>query len=165
MSKEFESVPLFKDVDQEILHLLEPLFEPYTCLAGTVIFEQGDPAHYLYLILNGSVELKYKPYDGPAITITNLCQGNIFGWSAAIGNSVYTSGTVCNEDCRAIRISKRSLHDLCAREPKAGQIILNLLAESVSSRWTDAKSQIQKLLNTTVSAKATTLPRSRKENR
>jgi CRP-like cAMP-binding protein len=165
MFKELESVPLFKDVDDDILHLLEPLFEPYACPVGTVIFEQGDPAHYLYLILNGSVELRYKPYDGPAITVTNLCQGNIFGWSAAIGNSVYTSGTVCKDDCRAIRISKRNLLDLCAREPEAGQTILNLLAESVSSRWTDAKNQIQALLHTTVSTKASTLPRTRKENR
>lgn len=165
MFKALESVPLFKDVDDNILQLLEPLFEPYACAAETVIFEQGDPAHYLYLILSGSVELRYKPYDGPSITITNLCKGDIFGWSAAIGNTVYTSGTVCKEDCQTIRISNRELHTLCAREPEAGRIILNLLAESVSARWVDAKSQIQLLLNTTVSAKVKNLPRQRKESR
>ena len=117
------------------------------------------------LLLDGSVELRYKPYDGPSLTITNLCQGDIFGWSAAIGNRVYTSGTVCKEDCQAIRIRNHDLHQLCAREPEAGRIILNLLAESVSLRWADAKSQIQSLLNTTVSAKVKTLPRQRKENR
>jgi len=165
MFKALESVPLFRDLDEDILHLLEPLFEPYVCPAGTVIFEQGDPAHYLYLILSGSVEIRYKPYDGPSITVTNLCQGNIFGWSAAIGNAVYTSGTVCKEDCQAIRISGRDLRKLCSREPEAGRIILNLLAESVSLRWVDAKSQIQSLLNTTVNSKAKTWPRPRKESR
>ena len=56
MFKNLESVPLFKEVDDYILHLLEPLFEPFSCPEGTVIFEQGEPAHFLYLVLEGSVE-------------------------------------------------------------------------------------------------------------
>ena len=153
MFKTLETVPLFKDVDSHILQLLEPLFEPFACSAGTVIFEQGDPAHFLYLILDGIIEVLYKPYDGPPLTITNLAPGNIVGWSAAIGNSTYTSGAVCKEDCQTIRMSRRDLHKLCAKEPEAGRIILNLLAESVSPRWQDAQGQIQTLLNNTVSAK------------
>ena len=164
MLKTLASVPLFKDVDKYTLQLLEPLFESYTCTAGTVIFEQGQMAHYLYLLLEGTVEIHYKPYDGPPLTVTNLEQGAIFGWSAAIGNAVYTSGAVCRKDCRTIRISSRDLHKLCAKEPEAGRIILDLLAESVSSRWDDAQSQIQVLLNTTVCDKRKTKTRMRKEN-
>ena len=44
MFKALETIPLFNDVDESILQLLEPLFEPYACAASTVIFEQGDPA-------------------------------------------------------------------------------------------------------------------------
>ena len=165
MFKALDSVPLFKDVDDDILRLLEPLFEPYSCSADMAIFEQGDPAHYLYLVLEGTVEMRYKPYDGPPITITNLPQGSIIGWSAVIGNSAYTSGAVCKEDCHAIRMSSRDLHKLCAKEPEAGRIILNLLAESVSSRWHDAKSQIQVLLNNTVSAKQCTKTRKRRKRK
>ncbi|MBN1451885.1 MAG: cyclic nucleotide-binding domain-containing protein [Anaerolineales bacterium] len=153
MFKTLETVPLFKGLDNNTLQLLEPLFETYSCSAREVIFEQGDPAHYLYLILEGAVEVRYKPYDGPPLTITNLEQGSIIGWSAVIGNSAYTSGAVCKEDCQAIRMSSRDLHELCAREPEAGRIILNLLAESVSLRWQDARDQIQMLLNSTVTAR------------
>ena len=165
MFKSLESVPLFKDVDNNILQLLEPLFEAYSCTAETVIFEQGDPAHYLYLILDGTVEMRYKPYDGPPLTITNLPQGSIIGWSAVIGNSVYTSSAVCKENCQTIRMSRRDLHNLCAKEPEAGRIILNLLAESVSSRWLDAQSQIQILLNNTVSAKQCAKSRTRRKRK
>ena len=153
MFKELETIPLFKNVDEHILQLLEPLFEPFVCSSGTVIFEQGDPAHFMYLILDGIIEVLYKPYDGPALTITNLTSGNIVGWSAAVGNTTYTSGAICKEDCQTIRMSGRDLHKLCMKEPEAGRIILDLLAESVSPRWHDAQSQIQALLNDTVSAK------------
>ena len=165
MFKALDSVPLFKDVDDNILHMLEPLFEPYSCSAEMAIFEQGDPAHYMYFLLEGSVEMLYKPYDGPPITITNLAQGSIIGWSAVIGNSTYTSGAVCKEDCTAIRMSSRDLHKLCAKDPEAGRIILNLLAESVSSRWHEAKSQIQVLLNETVSAKQCAKSRKRRKRK
>lgn len=147
MFKALISVPLFRNVDDQTLHLLESLFEPFSCSSGTVIFEQGDPAIYIYLLLSGSVEVRYKPYDGPPITITTLSKGHFFGWSAAIGNPAYTSGAVCKEDCAAVRMSKTDLHSFCAREPEAGCIILDLLAQSVSNRWQDAHSQIQSLLN------------------
>jgi len=165
MFKELDSVPLFQGVDNCILQLLEPLFEPFSCPEGTTIFEQGDPALYLYLILEGSVEIVYKPYDGPPLTITTLVPGNIVGWSAAIGNTAYTSRAICKEDCQTIRMSSRDLHKLCAKEPEAGRIILNLLAESVSPRWHDAQSQIQALLNTNVSAKRKAKARMRKKRK
>jgi len=165
MFKTLDSIPLFKGVDDHILHLLEPLFEPYSCTAETVIFEQGDPALFLYLILDGTVEVNYKPYDGPPLTVTTLTPGNIVGWSAAIGNATYTSGAVCKEDCEAIRMSKRDLYNLCATEPEAGRIILSLLAESVSPRWQDAQSQIQVLLNNTLSAMQCSKPRTRRKRR
>jgi len=165
MFRELESIPLFQGVENRILELLEPLFEPYSCPAETIIFEQGEPAHYLYLILEGAVEVLYKPYDGPPLTVTNLAQGGIIGWSAVIGNSTYTSGAVSREDCHAIRMASRDLHKLCAKEPEAGRIILNLLAESVSPRWHDAKSQIQVLLNNTVSAKQCANSRKRRKRK
>jgi len=165
MFETLETVPLFKGLDKHMLGLLEPLFESYSCSAEMAIFEQGDPAHYLYIILDGTVEIVYKPYDGPPITITNQVEGSIIGWSAVIGNTTYTSGAVCKDDTRAIRMSKRDLQKLCAKEPEAGRIILNLLAESVSSRWHDAKSQIQVLLNETVSAQQCANSRKRRKKK
>jgi len=151
MFKQLETVPLFKGLDTHTLDLLEPLFEPFSCAAETVIFEQGQRANYLYLILAGSVEVLYKPYDGPALTVTSLKAGSVVGWSAAIGNTVYTSGAICREDCQAIRMRGEDLHRLCTKEPESGQIIMNRLADSVSSRWDDAQNQIQVLLEKNIS--------------
>ena len=151
MFNTLESIPLFKDLDDDILRMLAPLFEGYNCPSSAIIFEQGDPAEHIYLILEGTVEVRYKPYDGPPIVITTLTTGSIFGWSAVVGNATYTSGAVCKTCCTAIRMRSRDLHDFCAREPEAGYAVLELLAEAVSSRWANAKDQIHSLLNTSVS--------------
>lgn len=147
MLKSLASLSLFQNVDERTLSLFAELFEPFSCSSGTIIFEQGDRANYIYLLLSGSVEVRYKPYDGPPITITCLSKGHFFGWSAAIGNPTYTSGAVCKENCTAIRVRNTDLYDFCAREPEAGCIILDLLAQSVSNRWQNAQDQIHSLLN------------------
>jgi len=147
MLRALQSVLLFQNVDEHTHSLFASLFEPFSCPAGTVIFDQGEQANFIYLLLSGSVEIRYKPYDGPPITITTLSKGHFFGWSAAIGNRAYTSGAVCKQDCMAVRMRNKDLYDFCVREPQAGHIILDLLAQSVSNRWQDAHAQIHALLN------------------
>ena len=36
MLRELRTIPPFEDLDEEVLRLVEPLFERYTCPAGTV---------------------------------------------------------------------------------------------------------------------------------
>lgn len=140
-------ISLFKDLDTDELDLLEPLFEFYTCPAGTIIFEQGGQTRYLYVLLNGIVEIRYKPYDGPAITVTRVLEGGAFGWSAAIGSVTYTSSAQCIEECEALRIHGNDLRMLCTQHPETGKIILDRLAQLVSARWRDARAQVRALLN------------------
>ncbi len=141
----FQKLPLFQGLEEEELEVLLPLFEPCICHQGT-IFQQGDPAVYLYVIVTGKVEILYKPYDSPRITVTEIKAGEIFGWSAIAGNAVYTSGAACQEDCEAIRIQGNALRELCLQKPKTGEILLDRLAESVSSRWKNAHSQVRDIL-------------------
>ncbi len=143
----------FEDLDDKVLRLLDPLLENYICPAGTVIFEQGEPATHVYILLSGTVTLRYKPYDGPPITLTQIQPGSVFGWSAVIGNLTYTSGTVAKEDIEAIRIRGVELRRLAMRYPKAGRVIFDRLARRVSSRWQDATLQVRAILEEAVSTR------------
>jgi CRP-like cAMP-binding protein len=152
MLQELRTIPPFEDLSEEILRLVEPLFERFNCPAGTVIFEQGDPALYLYMILRGSVTIHYKPYDGPPINLTQIPTGGVFGWSAVVGNPAYTSGTSAREDVEAIRIRGVKLRGLAIRHPQAGHIILDKLAGMVSNRWKDANRHVRDILEQAISA-------------
>ena len=145
MDSAFENIPLFKDLSTETLEIVTPLFEPCTCHAG-IIFEQGDPATHLYLVIEGSIDILYKPYDAPSIAITSVKPDGIFGWSAIAGNRAYTSGASCQAKCLAMRILGKDLRELCLQHPRAGEILLDRLAESVSTRWANAHSQVRDIL-------------------
>ena len=146
MATAMSNIPLLSRLSPEALNLVEPLFEPCLCHEG-IIFEQGDPATYLYLVIEGSVNIIFKPYDGSKLTVTTVKSGEIFGWSAITGNTIYTSGAKCVEQCQALRIKGSALRDLCVQHPETGSILLDRLAESVSARWHNARSKVRDILS------------------
>lgn len=146
MFTDLNLVPAFEDLDDEYVDLLKPLFEPFSCYAGSIVLQQDTLAEYLYLILNGKVEISFKPYDGTPITISHVKKGGWFGWSAVVGSRKYTSSVIAIEELETIRIHGNELRKLCLDEPEAGKVVLERLADNVSSRWKDAHKQVKSIL-------------------
>jgi len=147
MLNELADIPIFQDLDEQTLNMFAPLFERCACPAGTVIFEQGAPASHLYLLLQGTVTVRYKPYDGPPLTLTQLTSGGVFGWSAVVGNPYYTSATLAKDDVTTLRMRATDLHHLVLDHPEEGQVLLDKLARKVSNRWADASRQVRRILD------------------
>ncbi len=141
------NIPLFQDLEPAQVDLLKSLFEPFICPPGSTIFEQGEPASYLYYLIEGDVAIRYKPYDGPPMTLTHLHAGDVFGWSAVTGSNTYTSSIISETQIEALRIRRIHLLALAREHPETGQIIMDHLASVVSSRWKNAHAQVQQLLN------------------
>jgi CRP-like cAMP-binding protein len=141
-----DHIPIFKNLDKNYMNLLKPLFEPYACNAGVTVLQQGEPADYLYLVINGTVEMTYKPYDGVPITISHVEKDGLFGWSAVVGSEKYTSSAIAIESLETLRIRGSELRKLCVDHPEAGKEILKRLASSVSSRVQDAQEQVKSIL-------------------
>lgn len=146
MLESFTSIPLFQNLEPAQNALLRNLFENFSCPKDTLIFQQDAPAVHIYLLLKGTVQIQYKPYDGPPITVTRLSTGDVFGWSAMIGSPRYTSSIISSTDIRAIRIRGTDLRNLVNENPATGQIILDQLAKVVSARWKNSHSQVQSIL-------------------
>lgn len=146
MIPDLELLPLFSGIDAQYLALLRPLFERVSFRAGMTVVDQGSPAAFLYIIERGTLQISYKPYDGEPITVTHLESGGLFGWSAVVGSPKYTSSGVAVEDLDAIRVKGSDLRRLCAEYPDAGKVILDKLADAVSTRWHDAHEQVKSIL-------------------
>ncbi|MCP4139961.1 MAG: cyclic nucleotide-binding domain-containing protein [Chloroflexi bacterium] len=151
MNIDFKTIPLFKGLSPNMLEIITPLFNPCTCHEG-IVFKQGDPAIYLYLVIEGRVDILYKPYDAPEIKITSIGPGEIFGWSAIAGNTAYTSGATCHKKTTAVRIQGNHLHELYTKYPEAGELLLDRLAESIPSRWKNAHTQVRDILSQSISS-------------
>jgi CRP/FNR family transcriptional regulator, cyclic AMP receptor protein len=141
-----DQIDIFKDLDKDQMELLKPLFESLSCQAGTVVFQQGTPADFLYFVVTGKVEMSFKPYDGTPITVSHVEKGGLFGWSAVVGSEKYTSSAIAIEEVKAYRVRGSELRKFCVEHPEAGRDILERLADGVSERWKDAHKQVQSIL-------------------
>jgi CRP-like cAMP-binding protein len=142
LKQELVHFSIFQGLSDDQLRLLEPLLEYCCFLAGTTIFEQGAPADSLYILLVGTVEVIYKPYDGPALTVAKINSGGVFGWSAALGRDVYTSAALTEDSVEVYRLKGEKLHYLCEQYPETGVVILERLASIIAERLSSTHDQI-----------------------
>ncbi len=138
---------IFDGLSREQLHSLEPILHPCQFPADLVVFEQGASAKYLYILTSGEVLVRYKPYDGPALTVARILPEGVFGWSAALGRDVYTSAAVTAQPSEAYRIRSSDLRTLCERVPDTGAIFLDRLAGVIAERLRNTHSEILAMLN------------------
>ena len=138
--------PLFDGFSEAQIALLRPLFIPNECHAGTVLFEQGDPALYFYLMISGEVAIHYKPEDDQDIVITRIKPGGMVGWSAVIGRRGYTSAAICTEFSKLLRVRGADLQTLCVQHPKTGNQFVDRMADVVAQRLESSHPQVLQLL-------------------
>ena len=142
----FDRLPLFQDLNPDQREILRPLFIPCDCYGDTVLFQQGDDAEDLYLVVGGEVLISYKPEDGPPITVARVGPGGVVGWSAALGNRVYTSSAVCTIYTQMLRVCGEDLRDLCRQDSDIGVIVLDRLATVIAERLRHTHDQVISLL-------------------
>ena len=142
----FDRLPLFQDLLPEHSCLIRPLFTPCFETPGSILFEQGELADRLYLVIVGEVVIRYKPEDGPAILIAHVRTGGLVGWSAALGNPIYTSSAVCTSECQMLIARGQDLRAFCEQHPKEGSFLLERLARVVAERLRTSHEHVIALL-------------------
>jgi len=145
--EKYTHLAFFSGLSPVEIQLLAPFFKPQTWVAGTIIFKQGDFADYLYLVVSGELTIHYKPDDGPMMNLTRIQPGGVFGWSAAMGNPVYTSGAVCALDSEVLRIRGADLRMLCKKNPELGEVILNRLSAIIAERQQSQQDRVNSMLS------------------
>jgi CRP/FNR family transcriptional regulator, cyclic AMP receptor protein len=144
--KIFRQLILFQDFTPEQIALVEPLFSSICVDAGTVIFEQGDPAEYLYLVVEGEVVVRFKPDDGPPLVVAHVRPEGVVGWSAALGTTTYTSAAVSVTSCKMLRVLGVDLRALCEEHPVTGTRVLELIASRLTGRLPYSQERVVAML-------------------
>ena len=85
-----------------------------------MIFAQGDRAEFLYVVVEGEVSIQFKPDDGPALVVSRIKDGGVFGWSAAFGRGSYTSGATCTDSAKLLRVRGTDLEDAARKSSRNG---------------------------------------------
>jgi len=79
---------------------------------GTIVARRGDPAHSMYLIVDGEVEIKLHHKH------VHLGAGDFFGEVAALRQSRRSATVVALRATRLLALDASDLHGLMDREPQ-----------------------------------------------
>jgi CRP-like cAMP-binding protein len=145
--QEFGQLPIFRGLSKAQLDLIDPILKLCHFSQDQIIFEQGQPANFVYILLQGEVIIQFKPYDAPLLTVTHIKPGGIFGWSAALRHKVYTSMACTTRESDAYQISSLDMQLLCENYPETGVVLLGRLASVIAERLHNTHTQILNILS------------------
>ncbi|NUN07758.1 MAG: GAF domain-containing protein [Ignavibacteriaceae bacterium] len=107
---------------------------------GDIIYQTGDSADLVYLILDGVIKMKFNAaIDGQRIF--EKMKDDFFGEKEFLDNTVRTSSAVANTTCHVLTLQRKEINDLIARNRS---ILNNLQGISLakSSATTDSEQSL-----------------------
>ncbi len=116
--------------------------------SGTLIFQEGEQAEWLYILIKGSVDLLYLvdlltyPKQEKELVFGSIQPGEIFGISALIEPHILTSTGRAAKDCHVIQIDAKKLIALCEQDEKLAYGLYNQVAKAAIARLNAARLQL-----------------------
>ena len=106
--------------------------------AGEIIFNHGEPASEIYLLISGEVGLYFSTdLAHPYITIR---ENETFGEMGVIDNELRQSRSRCLSDCEVIKIER----EVFLSKYEGTDTLIKVLIKSLSMRLRDANKKIMK---------------------
>jgi CRP-like cAMP-binding protein len=120
----FASSPLFRKLSREGIDFLSARGKLEFVGAGQVVFAQGDPGDYFYMVIRGSVRAEVN-----TVTMKSIPQGGFFGEISLIANIPRTATVVAEEPCVLFKISMDAFWEVLVQH-----IEMALFIESVGEQ-------------------------------
>ncbi len=127
-------LPIFRGLPEAASAGLWPLMHEKHVPGGEQLFEQGDPAEQVYVVVDGEIEIVYQPEDGGSIMVGLIRRGGVFGLSAALGRRIYSSGARSACESQVVWIAREDLKRFCRGNAYAGAQVLERLAHAIAGR-------------------------------
>jgi CRP-like cAMP-binding protein len=93
---------------------------------GDVVFREGDPAHHMYVVLDGELELQV---DGHPVGTSRA--GDLMGEMAIVGNHKRTATCVARTPARLAPVTERRFVLLVQETPYFALHVMKVLTERI----------------------------------
>jgi NitT/TauT family transport system permease protein len=104
---------------------------------GVLIYDVGDKADDLYIIVSGNVEHALEPGVNARRPVQALGPGDVFGWAALLAKyPARLARAVCIEPSEIIRINGDALLRLFESDPDSGDVVMSRFATMITRDYT-----------------------------
>ncbi len=140
--------PFFGRLSEAHLRAIAMLADELSCSESQTLFEIGQPADALYLLLEGGIELRYVIIDRDDSKRTkdfyvgDVNPGEPFGISALIEPHRYTATVRTTRPSRVLKIDGIGLRTLCEVDNGIAAILMRHVAKDALSRLEETRTQL-----------------------
>jgi CRP/FNR family cyclic AMP-dependent transcriptional regulator len=138
--------PYFAELERENLQQLAMLGEQRTIAAGTRMFEEGQDADHLYVIVRGKVEICYTLGEEKDLSIQTLGDGDLLVWSALVEPYKTTSVGTTTQQTQVLVFDAKKLRELFDTDPVLGQALIHQVAKMLRKRLETARGKFARLV-------------------
>lgn len=145
--KTLTTFPFFAGLSETELKSLSIIARHVSFQRGDIMFREGYPAHSLFLLTDGWVDIVVKTdvqgkHDE---LVATLSLGDIVGWSALVEPYVYTGSAFCASPVQAIKFKGADLLGLFELDPKLCCVMMRRVCQVISTRLRATRLQMLSL--------------------
>jgi CRP-like cAMP-binding protein len=123
---------LFGSLSKDFVNEIMNSAETESHQAGEMLFQEGDPAAWLFILLKGSVKLRLGQTGRVVYVVSH--GGEVFGWSSLAGRSSYTASAECMIPTKLLRFDKNRLKEIIQKDPASSITLFQNLAAILGER-------------------------------
>lgn len=140
-----QGISFLRDIDPVHLQLIATISGIHVYDLNDVLFYEGQPAEYVYLVVSGAIVLKLSPAGIHQKALLTFGPGEMLGWSSFLEQRKYGSTGLVAAPTRLVKIDGRQLRALCDREPEFGYDFMCRTMRTVAHRLTTSWRQLATL--------------------
>ncbi len=125
-----KKLPVFKGLLEDEYFKVLSMCSSKSAPKGEVLFKQGDYGASMFILLCGEIDV----YVAGVGTVHVMKAGDIVGEISLVRRTPRSASAVAREDCVLLQLYAEILHDVVAKYPRIGYIIMRNVASILAER-------------------------------
>ncbi len=150
---ELNKISLFNTLSSAEIKEIYPYFIASSVKKKEVIFTEGDPSEWLYVVTEGKVKITKLSQEGKELILELIHPMDFFGGLAVIRGFPYPANAIAMEDSRLLRISRSNLLRVLDRFPS----LMYCMAQQVGERMKQSHETLKNIALERVEARIASL--------
>jgi len=146
-------ISIFSTLSAPELKELTPYLISTSVRKKEVIFSEGDPSEWLYIVAEGKVKITKLSQDGKEIILELIHPCDFFGGLAVIRGFPYPANAIAMEDTNLLKISRSNLMRVLDRFPN----LMYCMAQQVGDRMKESHETLKNIALERVEARIAAL--------
>ena len=128
-----KSAHLFAGLESEELAALAEITPEKEFAAGEIIFEEGQPGVFLYILIHGKVEVFHRT-NSDEYSIATLGEKECFGEMAILNDEPRSASVRALEPTQVLKLDRNSFRELITERPEISFAIFKILSDRLKQK-------------------------------